>query len=140
MYTSTAIKEGIKIEIFEISTAFCPVRSFLDYEKAVGTLKPKNAAFRLPKSGDAITTNRFNKTLKTMFSPFLKYGKVSGHSFRAGISSLLGKAGFPDADIQCLGRWNSDAYLKYIKLGRLRRIRNADRIGEFVEGQVASLT
>ena len=132
-------KEGIKIEVFDNQTAYCPVQAFIEYEQEFGFITPKNAVFRLEKSGDAISTKRFNRTLKTMFKPFVSYGKISGHSFRSGISSLMGRAGFEDSEIQVLGRWSSDAYKKYVKLGRLKRIRNADKISQFVEEQVGDL-
>ena len=130
---------GIKIEIFDTPDCYCPVAAFEDYEKEFGALDPKNAVFRLRQSGDAISKIRFNRVLKVMLKPHVTYGKISGHSFRSGKSSLMGRAGFSDADIQCLGRWSSEAYKKYIKLGRLVRVRNADKISKFVSSQVEAL-
>ena len=131
--------EGIRIEIFDTSDCYCPVTAFEEYEKEFGTLDPKNAVFRLRKSGDAISKVRFNRVLKVMLKPHITYGKITGHSFRSGVSSLMGRAGFSDSDIQCLGRWSSEAYKKYIKLGRLMRVRNADKISNFVSSQVEAL-
>ena len=130
---------GIRIEIFDTPDCYCPVAAFEDYEREFGALDPKNAVFRLHKSGDAISKARFNRVLKAMLKPHVTYGKITGHSFRSGISSLMGRAGFSDSDIQCLGRWSSEAYRKYIKLGRLIRVRNADKISKFVNSQVEAL-
>ena len=38
---------------------------------------------------------RFNKVLRTMFSPFMRYGPISGHGFTSRISS----GGGPDLKV-----------------------------------------
>ena len=43
----------------------------------------------------------------------------SPHSFRAGRATDLAAAGYPDLKIQEAGRWNSKAYLKYVKFDGL---------------------
>jgi hypothetical protein len=40
----------------------------------------------------------------------------SGHSFRRGASTWARSIDIPDADIQLLGRWKSDAYKRYIEV------------------------
>ena len=42
----------------------------------------------------------------------------SGHSFWIGAASTVASRGIPEATIKTLGRWESSAYLLYIKLPR----------------------
>ena len=64
--------------------------------------------------------------------------KWSGHSFRAGLSTVLSILGFPKEDIQKWGRWKSDVYQRYVKDFAHRReiksklITTFDRILTFV--------
>ena len=48
----------------------------------------------------------FNVHLKTWLTKYLNFnvGYISGHSFRAGIPSVLGSLGFEDHDIKQVGR------------------------------------
>ena len=128
-------KEAIKVEVFAMPSAadLCPVVAFKDYEKVYGKLQQNNAAFRLAESGDCLRKERFNKTLKNYFQKYSNYGKLTGYSFRSGLSSLLGEAGFSDEEIQALGRWSSSAFLNYVRSGRLQRMRMSDRVLKFVE-------
>ena len=99
--------EPIKVEVISTGNAFCPVEAFVKYEGLYGHLLGGNAAFRSGVSGSAISQNFFNKKLKKMFSPYVSYGTLTGHSFRSGLTSLLGEAVFEDEEIRALGRWSS---------------------------------
>ena len=46
----------------------------------------------------------------------------SGHSFRIGAATAAGKCGLPPATIQTLGRWESSAYLPYIRMSRVELV------------------
>ena len=51
----------------------------------------------------------FNKDLKKLLESVIDYrsmGKISSHSFRIGITTMLGKLGFSDNDIMAIGRWS----------------------------------
>ena len=125
--------EPIKVEVLGTGNAFCPVEAFLKYERLYGHLLGGNAAFRSGVSGSAISQNFFNKKLKKMFSPYISYGTLSGHSFRSGLTSLLGEAGFEDEEIRALGRWSSESFKRYVKLGRLKRLRNTEKLSAWVD-------
>ena len=121
-------KESIKVEVFSTGNKLCPVEAFNRYVQGFGVLQRSNAAFRRDWTGEAISQRHFGAKLKKFFKPHIRYGTLTGHSFRSGLSSLLGEAGFSDDQIMSLGRWSSSAFLRYIKLGRLARCRNADKI------------
>ena len=59
----------------------------------------------------------FNADLKALLGLVIDYssmGKVSSHSFRIGITTMLGKLGFCDQEIMAMGRWSSSAFELYI--------------------------
>ena len=47
--------------------------------------------------------------------------QFSGHSFRAGLATILSVLGFSPEEIQQWGRWRSDAFVAYIKDQTCRR-------------------
>ena len=57
----------------------------------------------------------------------LGYGAWNGHSFRRGAATWAATVGIPDAQIQILGRWRSDAYKAYIEYPRAERISLSQR-------------
>ena len=125
---SKSNKQPIKVEVFGTGDKYCPVEAFESYEKGFGVLHRSSAVFRIDANGDSFSQSNFNVRLKKFFKPYITYGSLTGHSFRRGLSSLLGEAGFGDDDIMALGRWSSDAFLRYVKSGRLKRCRNAEKI------------
>ena len=57
-------------------------------------------------------------------------GVITCHSFRAGLVSILGAAGFKDSDLKTLGRWSSRAYEIYCKLPRTKRAEMSRAMGD----------
>ena len=87
-----------------------------------------SAAFRT-EQGWAYTHKEFNSDIKSLLQEFLPYGhNISGHSFRAGLASLLAQAGYGDDKIKAIGRWSSKAFQNYIKLPALTRVNVASRL------------
>ena len=136
---ATANIQSIKVEVFENDTPLCLVKAFKEYVRVVGVNRGDSAAFRLPVLGLAYCHTRFNQDLKRLLSKHVRYGKFSGHSFRSGLSSLLGQAGFSDSEVMAIGRWSGDSFLRYIKTGRLVRARNSEKIVNFVKSSISAL-
>ena len=47
--------------------------------------------------------------------------RYKGHSFRIGAASFAAERGMSDAQIRALGRWKSNAFLKYIRIPSLSK-------------------
>ena len=118
------------IDIYPTNTDLCPVKAFISYTKT-NPVSDLNLPFFSLDSGTPVTGNHFNKLLKLWLLPYLDttWGYISGHSFRAGIPSILGSLGFSDSDIKLAGRWSSRAFETYLKLPRTRRLAMAEAIG-----------
>ena len=72
----------------------------------------------LHEDGSIYTKLELNEDLANLIAlfPELKTDKDkwTGHSFRAGLATVLALLGFSKAEIQSWGRWRSDAYLAYV--------------------------
>ena len=130
---SSASMGKVTVEVFDTGNQFCPVKAFEDYVELYGGLSRRNACFRLRRTGLAFRQRRFNEMLRSYFDPIVKYGKVRGHSFRAGLSTLLAERGFTETQIIAMGRWSSSAYKRYVKNGLLVRAKFADKVSKWVE-------
>jgi len=109
-------RKGIHIFVGITENDLCPVKAMLAYLACRGC-KP-GPLFQF-QDGRFLTRDRFVKHVKSALTtagvPCKHY---SGHSFRAGAASTAAGRGIPDATIKTLGRWESSAYLLYIKLPR----------------------
>ena len=128
-HSKCSIHKPVVIDIYPTNSDLCPIRA---YDKWVNT---KTCALNLPAfrltSGKTLTPTNFNAKLHTWLRGYIDYSvcSVTGHSFRAGIPSILATMGFPDKDIQAAGRWSSRAFELYCKLPRTRRIAMSRALG-----------
>ena len=86
----------------------------------------ENLPLFIHSDGSNLSKKEFNATLKELLSVFPELATSSidywaGHSFRAGLSTLLQGLGFSEAEIKSWGRWRSSAYLLYLKDMQARR-------------------
>jgi len=71
------------------------------------------------KDGCLLTKERFVKAVREALSwAGIDANLYSGHSFRIGAATMAGRKGLSAEKIQALGRWESSAYLLYIRLSR----------------------
>ena len=118
------------IDVYESNGPLCPVKALLKWH-TVSSHKRACAPAFLDEFGYPLTGKKFNRYLKNYMSKYIDYrkGRISSHSFRAGMASLLGNLGFTDEEIQAVGRWNSRAFTAYLKLPRTSRLTMARTIG-----------
>ena len=120
------------VDIFASGSSICPVRAYSKYDRLSSHQQPNLPAFRL-SSGANFTNKMLNTFLKNKLNPHVRAnGFLSGHSFRTGLCSLLGRAGYSDKDLKSAGRWSSSAFEFYSKLPRTKRIQLAKNISELL--------
>ena len=92
----------------------CPVQLVSHYLSLRGSLP---GALFLDQTGHTVTRNHFSNFLAlTIKHCGLDPARYKGHSFRIGAASYAAKHGMSDAQIRILGRWKSNAFLKYIRI------------------------
>lgn len=73
--------------------------------------------FQKRSSGQAFTVSEFSSAVKIRARQ-AGLADRSGHSLRIGGATWLAHRGWSDTEIMSLGNWNSNAYLRYVRLGR----------------------
>ena len=115
---------GDYVEVYWTGGFNCPVTAFQRWRRASRVEEqPKMPVFRLTQ-GCCYTGQQLNKRLEELTGELcshVKGGKITSHSFRAGVASEMCKAGYSEQDILAAGRWGSDAYKSYCKLGSTYR-------------------
>ena len=117
------------VDIYQSSTQICPMNAFLKWSTHRSCAEPNLPAFR-DETGKPYTGRRFNIFLNDFMETNLPniQGKITSHSFRAGIATLLGTLGYSDEEIKSTGRWSSQAFLEYLKMPRSKRLTMAREI------------
>ena len=109
------------VDVYPTNNDICPVRAFRKWRgrDTEARVKPLFSF----SNGTPLTGRKFNEIIKERLGSCLPEGVdlISSHSFRAGAASMMGTLGFSDEDIKAVGRWNSRAFLEYVKLPRTRR-------------------
>ena len=124
------LSDGVMVDLFATSSFFCPVVAYKKYIASLPFLLSETSPLFRTTCGAGYTGSNFNRDLKMLLSDKIDYskGKITSHSFRAGIATEMAKLGFKDEDIMNIGRWKSSAYLCYVKTPRIKRMRVARNI------------
>lgn len=93
--------------------AACPVASMASFVTARGV---KAGPLFLSEKGRPVTRGSFSEVLKKALHSIGIKEHYTSHSFRIGAATNAALLGFPNAEIQRLGRWKSDAYKKYVRI------------------------
>jgi hypothetical protein len=111
----------IVVDVFENGGQLCPLTAYWKWRKQRG-LQADLPVFRWT-DGHPLTGNKLNKVLTELLADKLAQasGKITTHSFRSGIASMIAQKGFSTDDIKAIGRWSSRAYEVYIKHPRTKR-------------------
>ena len=115
------------VDIYQTGSTICPVKAFVKWDK-FRLHEEGQPLFRF-SSGEPLTGRRFNEIVRERLEGFVgdAHKLFSSHSFRAGAASMMGTLGYSDEDIKAVGRWNSRAFLEYVKLPRSRRMEVAKK-------------
>ena len=117
------------VEVFATNTLLCPVKAISKLNALTSHLPLDSPAF-CDSKGKALTLNRLNRCLNMFLNSHFKHGKISGHSFRAGLVTMFAKLGYDSFQLKQIGRWSSRAYECYIKLGQTKRFQMATVISK----------
>lgn len=108
--------KGADIYVGKTSGPRCPVVAVAAYMIARGS---SPGPFFLDQNKRPLAKPRFIAELKKALSAAgLDQASFAGHSFRIGAATAASQAGLADSTIQTLGRWNSAAFLTYIRTPR----------------------
>ena len=108
---SDPFRQGCHIYIGSTHNYLCPVTALKAFLRRRNLLP--GSLFTL-QDGTYLTRDRLARLLKLCFRDI----NINTHSFRIGGASALAAAGVPDAQIQIMGRWSSDCFVKYIRLSK----------------------
>ena len=128
--------KGVQIVIAASNSSTCPVRALRRLFKE--DPQPPNAPlFRF--SNRAFSYKNFVAALRHRLDAIgIRDSSIySGHSFRRGAASTAKMNGMLDADIQRLGRWNSECFQRYIDTDVYYRFRLSK---QFLAGVSPSLS
>lgn len=128
---SDRIGAQVIVDVYESRGTLCPVRAYKKWKATSTNYSGKKPAFR-DSEGRPLTGKRFNQILKSCLGKHTAHTgrKVTSHSFRSGIASLMGQLGYGDQEIMAIGRWSSRAFEDYLKLPRTKRLEMAKKIGD----------
>lgn len=108
--------KGIDIFIGRTDELLCPVEAFTQYVIRRGS---SAGCFFIFSNQEPLTKTRFvAKVREALQAVGLPCDKFAGHSFRIGAATTAAKVGVEDSVIRMLGRWNSAAFLSYVRTPR----------------------
>lgn len=109
-------RKGVDIFLGRTRGDLCPVAAMLAFLVCRGNHTGFLFTFR---DGRLLTKSRFiSEVRKALTKARVDCKKYSGHSFRIGAATTAHQAGLSDATIKMLGRWESSAYLLYVRTPR----------------------
>ena len=119
----------VVVDVYETGGPTCPAKAFCLWMNRRN--KDGNKVLFRKNDGTPLTGRRFNLHLRQLLGPHIDYrkGKITAHSFRSGIPSLLGQLGHTDEAIKSVGRWSSRSFEHYLKLPRTTRAMIAQKLG-----------
>ena len=104
---------GADVVLGRTGCGLCPVAAVLTYAAARGS---KPGPFFVTSDARALIKQEFVCEIrKVLLRLGLPDNEYAGHSFRIGAATSAAMAGVEDSTIQLLGRWQSAAFLRYIR-------------------------
>ena len=104
---------GVYVVLGRTGLELCPVAAVLAFMACRGD---QPGPFFLTTARVPLTKSDFISILRTLLASIgLPAADYAGHSFRIGAATSAALAGVEDSTIQLLGRWQSAAFLRYIR-------------------------
>jgi len=93
--------------------SICPLAGILPY---LAARRDHQSPLFTTEDGSGLTRQTFATFINSLLSKLnLNTKHFNTHSFWIGAATSAAEARIPDASIKMLGRWQSDAYHRYIK-------------------------
>lgn len=110
------LREGVTLVLGATDKLLCPVASMMGYLVSRGLgIGP----LFIYKDGTFLTRDRFvDEVQRALKAVGVDSSRFNGHSFRIGAATTAAARGLEDSVIKTLGRWESSAYLRYIRTPR----------------------
>jgi hypothetical protein len=109
-------RKGIDLFVGRTGTKVCPVVAIVNY---LATRGKRDGPLFMFKDGRFLTRQRLVDALRLgLQKAGLDNTLYCGHSFRIGAATTAAQRGLEDSVIKTLGRWESVAYLEYIRIKR----------------------
>ena len=105
------LAKGVTVELFPTENFTCPIKAYKKWRDGSKLIRNNKSYRSRPlvrmESGENFTGKKLNKVLKKLLSPYVDYskGKVTSHSYRAGLATMMAKCGYSDADIMTTGEF-----------------------------------
>ena len=109
-------RQGVFIYIGKSHAAIYPVALIIKYLTARGSVR--GPLFLCADGSPLSRTTLVAKVRAALAHAGVDSQEYSGHSFHIGAATTAAKKGVEDSLIQILGRWQSSAYLHYVKIPR----------------------
>ena len=109
-------RQGVQLFIGRTQSDLCPVAAMLGYLDVRGS--GPGPLFRFV-DGAGLTRSRFVAQIREALRVAgVDESRYNGHSFRIGAATTAAARGIEDCVIKTLGRWESTAYLQYVRIPR----------------------
>ena len=108
--------QGVTVSVGTTGNEICPVAAMASYLVQRGS--SAGPLFRF-EDGHPLTRNRVVSALRTALAECgIDSSLYAGHSFRVGAATTAAFQGLQESLIKTLGRWESSAYMTYIRTPR----------------------
>ena len=109
-------RKGVKVFLGRTDNHLCPVAAVAAYMAVRGNT---SGPFFMLKNGRPLSRETLVRKLReALGSTGVDVSCYSGHSFRIGAATTAASVGIEDSLIKTLGRWESAAYLLYVRVPR----------------------
>ena len=118
---------GVDVIVGRTDTPICPVTAVVSY---IELRQDRTGPFFITAQESPVTTSWFVQQVRAVLSSLgLPQDEYAGHSFRIGTATSAALAGIEDSTIQTLGRWQSSAFLQYIRMPKRAASSHLEKAG-----------